>query len=180
MAQSFDQSRPPRAKYTPAERRLVAEWAAREYPDELKLFQFRIGAGPRSMAETGLTEEEWRSSYGMLRRYADVLVVTDDRWILVEGKIVSAPVAVGELELYARLLPSTPELADLPRAPIELVLLYAVEDAAVSAMARDKGMRTVLFRPPWVDEYLRTKRERGAAGKARDRALDSSPTGRSP
>ena len=73
---------------------------------------------------------------------------------LVEAKIRLVPGALEQLELYRRLFPKTPELAHLRDRRLELHVVYAVEDPALVALARERGVNVHLFRPPWVDAYL--------------------------
>lgn len=154
-----------------AERRLVAEWAAARYPDRPKWFNQRLGAGPVSAEEMGLSEEEWRASVGQRRRYADLLVLEGREVLVVEAKIVAEPGVVGQLALYADLVAHTPELVALRTVPVRQVLLCAREDPAVSIMARRAGVRVEIFSPLWVSDYLRLVAARARDGKALDAAL---------
>jgi len=82
-------------------------------------------------------------------------VIMPDRLILIEAKIRPNPGVISQLELYEHLLPFTPELAEHKRKPIEKVLLCAINDPVVTSMARNRGIKVVQFRPPWVDEYMK-------------------------
>ena len=162
---------PTRKKWEPVESRLVAEWAAATYPDAWKAVRFRLGAGPATLDDAGVDPDIWAATVGLLRRWADMVIGLEDRVLLVEAKMVSQPVAVGELLLYRELLPHTPELLGLRELPIEMVLLCAREDPAVSALARSHGIRVVVFDRPWVGPYLAGLAARKRAGKSLDRSM---------
>lgn len=146
------------------ERRLVAEWLASRYPDAYTEQNVRLGSMPLEFGNQDLDPMEAKLVHNAFARWADAIVYLDDRVIVVEGKIVAHPVALGQLQLYKRLLPFTPTIALAPRARIELRLVYGVPDELVVAMAREQGIEVEQFKPAWVDEYLNTRfhRQRGA------------------
>lgn len=144
--------------YTIREMRLVGEWLSREYGGQSFAMRVRLGtAHPELLADVA-DESERKMLEGAFRRYVDGLVTLKDRVVLVEAKIVLSAGAISQLELYDMLFPSTPEYRPWASLPRELVLLYAVEDPAVVALARSKGIRCVLFRPAWVNDYLKELR----------------------
>jgi hypothetical protein len=101
----------------------------------------------------GLTDEE-RRMIGVHRRWADAVVLLPDRVILVEAKIRPQPGVISQLTTYARLLPHTPELGRHADLPIEMVLLYAIEDGLINVLAREQGIKCISYQPAWLDEYL--------------------------
>jgi hypothetical protein len=95
-----------------------------------------------------------------LRRWADAIIVTPTELIILEGKIIAAPGSIAQLQLYLDLVAKTPELVPfLDRTP-RGVLLVAVEDPATTALAGRWGIRVVVYRPPWIDDYLALMRAR--------------------
>lgn len=157
--------------YIPAERRLVSEWASQTYPTALKMFNLRVGAGQPTLADSGLSDAAWRGTVGNLRRFVDCLVVLPDHLLQVEAKIIARPDAVGQLLLYKQLIPHTPEIADIATLPIRSVLLCAIEDPAVTMMAKDHDIDVVVFHPEWVDQYLEAKAHRNRIPPVLDAAL---------
>ncbi len=149
--------------WTPREMRLVAEWVTQTYPDALIRFRVDVGDLKPALQETGLTAAELRL-LGRSRRWVDAMVVTPTAVHLVEAKIRLVPGALEQLELYRVLFPLTPELAHLRHLPLELHLVFAVEDPRLTVIARGRGVHVHIFKPPWVDEYLAqlTHRERRA------------------
>jgi hypothetical protein len=133
--------------------RLLSEWARAAYPDAEVWMRLRLGRAtplnPDLAGDPGIE--------GALRafsRWADAVVVTRDELILVEAKVRSSPNAIGQLMLYRDLVPGTPELAGYLDRPLVLQLLVAVEDPAVTRLCAQAGIRHVVYRPPWLPEYL--------------------------
>jgi len=143
-----------------AEMRLVAEWVARTYPDATWRTRVRLGSLSPQLGLEVRDEAEARLVHGAFARWADAVVELEDRLLLIEAKLVAHPVAVAQLELYARLIPYTPDFISLAPKPVESVLLYAVEDPLVVQMARERGIRSVQYHPSWVDEYLESLHRR--------------------
>ncbi len=146
------------------ERRLVSEWLASRYPDDYTEQNVRLGSMPLEFGNQDLDPMEAKLVHNAFARWADAIVYLDDRVIIVEGKIVAHPIALGQLRLYKRLLPFTPSIKLAPRAQIDLRLVYAVPDDLVVQMAREDGIEVEQFHPAWVDDYLATRfhRQRGA------------------
>lgn len=114
----------------------------------------RLGSIPTSEVAPLLEDHEVRM-LGVYRRWADFIVVTDDRLILGEAAIRPNPGKISQLQLYRLLLDNTPELQQyLPRA-VEMQLVYAIEDPVVNAMARLVGIRPIYFTTQAVDEYIK-------------------------
>ena len=134
--------------------RLVAEWLQANRAGYWYQQRLRLGPQPTASGAVPLSDAEQRLVHGAFARWADAIVELPDRTELIEAKIVAAPGAVGQLDLYAELLPATPSLSHRRGLPVTKVLLYAVEDAMVVDLARRHGIVTVQYRPPWVDEYL--------------------------
>jgi len=136
------------------EMRLVSEYLAKYYPDHPTQTRVRVGSLPLALHPEFVSGGEQRA-LGVWRRWVDAIVIMPDRLILIEANIRPAPGKISQLELYERLLPMTPELAEHKDKPIEKVLLFALEDKAIEAQARDRGIKVVYFRPPWIEDYLK-------------------------
>lgn len=145
--------------WTPREMRLVAEWATQTYPHADIRFRVDVGDLTPALRDTGLTPAELRG-LGRSRRWVDAMVVEPRTVHLVEAKIRLSPGALEQLELYRRLFPLTPELAALRDRELLLHLVFAIEDPALSAIARERGVKVHVYHPPWVDAYLAELRHR--------------------
>lgn len=140
-------------KWQPREMRMLSEFLAEHYPDAEYRVRVRLGRiQPRS--EGRFTTEEERVSAGMFRRWADALVIEPDRLILIEAKIRPQPGVISQLQLYARLVPHTPELQQFLDRPLEMLLIYAIQDDLLISMAREADIKCRLYKPEWIDAYL--------------------------
>jgi len=144
-----------RKKWMPREKRMLADWLARNYPAER--VQERVWLGPivrgELMPGPGVTERVLLPFGG---GWADALVLLPDRTLLIECKIRANPEAIGELQLYERLFRRTEEFRDRWDLPLELVLLYAYGRREVLELAKELGITLIEFRPSYIREYYRT------------------------
>lgn len=140
-------------RWQPRELRLVSEFLAQEYPGYAYQTHVRLGS-IRPRVEGAFDSDAELRMLGVFRRWADALVVMEDRLVLIEAAIRPEPGDISKLELYERLIPATPELAEHVGKPVEKVLLYCMPDELLLVMAREKGITVRYFRPAWVEEYL--------------------------
>ena len=146
--------KPGKRDWQPREQRLVAEFIARFYSDYDSKTHVHLGSTPPRLRGKFISDEAARL-VGVFRRWADALVFLPDRIVLIEGKILPRPGVISQLNLYEELLPKTPELAEHIGKPIEKVLVAAINDPVVTELARREGIRVQIFRPAWIDEYLK-------------------------
>jgi hypothetical protein len=151
-------------KKAQAEMRLVAEWLRTQHGDDYTEQRVRLGSMPLDLGNGPLDPMEAKLVHSVYARWADAIVIRPDVVRLVEGKIIAHPVAIAQLQLYARLLPFTPGIRVNPAATIEMVLVYAKPDDLVLQMAHEAGITTELFDPPWVEEYINTRLHRQRQG----------------
>ena len=145
---------PGKRDWQPREQRLVAEFIAKFYPDQESRTHVHLGSTPKRLKGRWATNEDGRL-VGVFRRWADALVFLPDRLILIEGKILPQPGVLSQLMLYEELIPKTPELAEHREKPIEKMLVCAIEDKLISALARREGIQVRIFHPAWIDEYMK-------------------------
>lgn len=145
------------------EMRLVAEYMAQTYPNVETRTRVRVGSIHPELHPETLSAAE-RRAVGVWRRWADAVVFLPNKIILIEAAIRPSPGDISQLELYMHLLPKTPELAEHKHKPIEMVLLYALEDPVIVSLARERNISVVYFHPGWIDDYLKAlyPRERRA------------------
>jgi len=149
----------PSEKWQPREMRLVSEYIARYYPNSISLTRVRLGPTHPQLLSEDLAEEEKRM-LTVWRRWADAIIVTRTRLILLEAAILPDPGDVSKLILYEYLARYTPELQQYLDRDIEKVLLVAIEDPVLTTIARAAGIEVVLFCPSWVKEYIQTLAQR--------------------
>jgi len=141
-------------QWQPREMRLVSEFLAERYPKYPTLTRVRLGSIHPDLKPELLSESE-RRFIGVWRRWADAVVIMPHKLILIEAAIRSSPAKISQLELYAHLLPLTPEFAEHKDKPIEKMLVSAIEDPVVTVMAAERDIKVVQFHPKWVDDYMK-------------------------
>lgn len=139
--------------WQPREQRLVSEFVAEFYGDYDSRTHVHLGGTPPRFKGMFAKPEDARL-LGVFRRWADALVLMPDRMVLIEGKILPQPGVLSQLSLYERLIPNTPELSEHHGKPVEKVLVCAIEDALITQLAREDGIRVVIYSPPWIKDYL--------------------------
>jgi len=135
------------------EMRMLAEWLEKTYSGQHYFTRVRLGRPPEVL-EGMVQDEAERRMLKVWQRWADAVVVLPDRVIIIEAAIRSDPGDISKLELYKALLPYTAEFTAYKHLPIELVLLYALEDAVLVKLARERDIKTIYYRPPWLSDYL--------------------------
>mgnify|MGYP001581549101 FL=1 len=142
------------------EMEMVAEYVSREYPAADARLRVRLGTIQPAIAGRVLTPEESRALRPVLR-WADAIAILPAEVVLIEAKIRAEPGAIAQLEVYRDLFPLTAELQPFLNRPLTLELVCAIEDPAVTAYARTRGIRVKVYRPSWLQEYLakRARRE---------------------
>jgi hypothetical protein len=141
--------------YQPVEARLLSEYLAVTVPAARIMQRVRVGSLHPSLDIPGLTPEERRLA-GVWRRWVDAIVDTGHELILVEAAVNPDPGDVSQLDLYMRLFPGTPELQEFAGRPVRGLLVYAIDDPTLRAMAAERGFTVAIYRPRWVDAYVLT------------------------
>ena len=140
-------------RWQPREMQMVTEWLQKTQAGKRWQTRVRLGSPTSSTPTAEMTVEE-RAMVGQWRRWADAIILEDDKVTLVEAAIRPQPGKISQLELYAMLFPNTPELAPWRALPLRLVLLYAIEDPATTFLARSKGILAVQYIPAWLSGYM--------------------------
>ena len=142
-------------EWQPREMKMVQEYMREHHAKARRLTRVRLGNTILEREMRGLTAEEARMLV-VWRRWADAVAIYPDHVVLVEGSIRPDPGDPSKLELYRELLPQTPELAEQIRGkPVMLELVTSIHDPAVERMCRERGIKYVLFTPPWIPDYLK-------------------------
>jgi hypothetical protein len=141
-------------KWEPREMRMVAEYTAKFYSKNQVLTRVRLGALHPSLNIDNLDADE-KAMLGVWRRWADAIVITPSKLILIEGAILADPGDISKLIIYKSLIPHTPELSNYLDRDIEMQLVYSIEDPLIVITARQVGIKTILFQPDWILEYVK-------------------------
>lgn len=139
--------------WQPREMQMLSEWLTKFCQGKRYQMHVRLGSPKPSVPRADMTEAELRM-VGSWRRWADAVILEQNQVTIIEAAIRLNPGKIGQLELYARLFPHTPEFVAWKAAPLQLQLLYAIEDPATIQMAREKGIKCTLYEPLWLSQYL--------------------------
>jgi len=135
-------------KHTPLENRLVWEYMIKYHPRALQWRRVRLGPYP---------EQEKSKLYSVLRRWADCVFVENKTVYILEAKMRAEPGAIGQLELYKKLFPDTPEFYQFRKYPIKLIFLTTIRDKVVEKLCKEKGIQYIVYSPAWVKEWWKKK-----------------------
>jgi len=139
--------------WQPREMQMLTEWLVKTQAGKRWMTRVRLGSPKPEIPRPEMSVEE-RAMIGSWRRWADAVILENDKVTIVEAAIRPDPGKIAQLELYARLFPHTPELAAWHGLPIHLVLLYAIDDPATTMLAREKGIKAIEYKPTWLPSYL--------------------------
>jgi len=97
-------------------------------------------------------------------RWADAVIIMDDRILVVEGKLRASEFlkGVGELLVYTHLVRVTPEFEKFRGLPVVGRLLIPIPDPVVETVARSQGLQVQVFRPSFWEEFLAAVQPRQA------------------
>src|SRR5215469_1998224 len=132
---------------------LLREWANARYPGVALLEQFRLG--PTSSELNGRTvSPAMQRMLSVYNWYADGVLVLDDQVLCIEAKIRATPSAVSQVEFYLHQMIRTPAMQQYMNRPFVPMVLWAIDDPAVSTYARNRGVRVEVYTPSWIEGYL--------------------------
>jgi hypothetical protein len=133
--------------------KLLSEWIALRYPSATVYREVRLG--PTTIHDA--THPLDAAGEGMARLknyYADAVILTDAELLLVEAKMECDAAANGQLDLYRRLIGSTPGLASYFRLKMVAVQLCARVPAIVFQQAQDFSIRVEIYSPAWSGNWF--------------------------
>jgi len=127
------------------ENRLIHEYVDAFYTNQPKWYRQRLGPA--------MNPENARMM-SVINRWADAVVFDGQNMVIIEAKMRPDPGAVGQLQLYAELLPQTPDFTMYANKPVRLVLVTTKEDLSTRTFCEGKGVEYAIYNPPWVIDYL--------------------------
>jgi len=139
--------------WEPRELRLCSEYIRTFHWKARCLTRVRLGKYPSELLKYVEAGEEVRL-LTVWRRWADAIAIYPDRIILIECAIRPNVGKIAQLKLYKMLFYQTPEFEHLKNLPLELELVYAIEDPATVELCKEEGIRPVYFKPAWVESYI--------------------------
>ena len=132
---------------------LLREWSAARYPGRVLLEQMRLGPTHGELNGVAVSPAMSRM-LSVNNWYSDGVIILPDAVLAIEAKMKASPAAVSQLQFYIQQMMGTAELRPYLNRPFQGVLVWAVDDPAVSAFARGKGLRVEVFTPTWIETWL--------------------------
>lgn len=140
-----------RRKREELEERLISEWLAYIHPSAQH--KLRVRVGPLPPEAEGLTELGISPYlYTGVRHWADAIVIYPDRVILIEGKFKLRSDVLGQILINYELFQESPEYQDILGRPIELQVLYAIDDPETRKALERRGIKVTQYLPPWAEK----------------------------
>ena len=140
-------------RYTIVHEQYLLEWLMKNYPAGTWRTNVRLGAVSKELLERTVTPEE-RRALKLWTFQADAVVLLPDKVVIVEALVRPEWWKMLQLEEYERAFKNTPEFKEHWDKPIEKVLLTTIDSPYHRAMAHEKGIRVVLYQPPWIVPYM--------------------------
>ena len=135
------------------ERALLAEYIRLKLP----------GVQVRQNCPLGIVPESLIVEYGRtaalrvarkMRPEVDALVITPDRLILIEAKILRWVDGLAHLVVYKALVPDTPELEEYAKRPVVMRMVIPFTQENMRSVAERMGVEIDEFTTPAIDQYL--------------------------
>lgn len=144
----------PRKPYVQRDRRYVIEWVNENYPADKVFFNLRLGPPTLAIAEKypGIDVNRYARVW---KRTCDAVVITKDEILLIEGELRRPVEGLGELLVYRDLIWATPELKPYSGRKVRTILLVPLHDPQTEGIANKNEIEIIIYRPRWVEEYLR-------------------------
>ena len=102
-------------------------------------------------------DKDFARMYKVIMRFADAIIDDGDVILIIEAKMRPEPGVISQLEEYEKLFKETPEFSDYWDHRIQKVLLTTMEDASLRVTCEEHQVKYVIFKRPWVDDYLRMR-----------------------
>lgn len=146
---------PPKRRYRLGETMYVQEVLNIFYPDTIKMSPVRLGTLPEPIGGEDWSPEE-RAMLTTRMRWADGIAIEPGVIHLIEAKLLPGryPEGLTKLEIYRLLIPYTETLIPHLPAKVESELWTPLEDPLTRQLAREKGIRNIIFQPSWFRTFL--------------------------
>lgn len=138
------------------ERRYIAEYMKHQWPEGN--WQLNVELGP--------IPPEYIQRYGIERAAAlfrptrprvDAIKWAPEVYYLIEAKIRDIKAGIGDLSYYKSVIPQTPDLPFYDGQPITSRLIVPWMLDWLAPVAAAAGVEVVVFKPDWIDDYVRER-----------------------
>lgn len=142
-------------KYTIVHEPYLIEWLAKNYPPGTWRTNVRLGRPSKELLALAKTPEE-RRALTLWTFQADAVVLLPDKAVIIEALVRPEWWKIVQLEEYEKAFRVTEEFKAWWDKPVEKILLTTAASPVHIEMAREKGIRVVIYRPKWIEPYLQS------------------------
>ena len=142
-------------KYRIVHEPYLMEWLVKNFPPGTFRTNVRLGAVSPELVERTVSPAE-RRALKVFTAQADAIVLLKEKVIIIEALVRPEWWKIQQLKQYKKLFKSTIEFKEHWDKPIELVLLTTISSPFHEKMCAEEGIRLILYRPKWIEEYLQT------------------------
>lgn len=140
-------------RHVEGETRLLMDYLQERYPADQWLTNVKVGTAIQPKVGLELTDAE-RRMFQVYQRFPDAVVITPHELVVIEATMHLPTEKVGRLLEYLLIVPHTAELKPYLNRRLVGELVTAQADAIAEKVARDHGLRYVVYTPPWLDDYF--------------------------
>ena len=148
-----------RRPYVRAHEPMLLEYLNKNYPPGSWRTNVRLGTPTPRLQAIALTPGEKRMLKIALPT-ADAVAILPDRVDILEVATEPRVYKVCQLKLYGHLFGVTEEYRAHWKKPISLLVIATFKNPLLEWFSRKEGVRWIVYRPIWWDEYESTRRPR--------------------
>lgn len=145
-------------KRTAWERILVKEYIQANYANVPHWI--RVEVGPIPGTDNPLL-------FSRLRRWADAVIIMPDHILVIEAKMKADVNVIGQLLLYASLVPQTPLFARYAKLPVKAKVVTAMITDEVRRAIESAGIEVEVFKPSNFEQWYAEKILKGGYSGAK-------------
>jgi len=117
---------------------LLNRWLSEFHRDKLYWTRVRLGIADNP---------EEAKYYQVALKWADAVVVADGEILIVETKLTNPSAAIGQIEIYKKLLKVTPRFKTYWEWPVKLIIVCPILDVATAEICSERGIIYDVWKP---------------------------------
>ncbi len=140
------------------ERRLISEYLKETFPEGRYQLNVELGPIPQEYV-TRMGFKRAAAMFRPTRPRIDAIKWGPDKYILIEAKLRDIKSGIGDLLYYRNIIPETLDLPEFTGQPITTRLVIPWMLDWLAPVARANNIEVVIFRPDWVDDYVKERQD---------------------
>jgi len=140
------------------ERRYISEYMFQEWPEGGWQLNVPLGPIPDDLVKRFGTAAA-AAMFRPTRLRVDAVRWSKDRYDLIEAKLRNIKDGIGDLLIYQRLAPNTPDLPFYDGQPIHLVLIVPYDVPWIRDITQAHDIEYAVFWQDWVADYVKERQE---------------------